>query len=123
MFAVFWYFFSIQREVSCWHQICLTISECIPNYDCGRSTSLNSTILNELCPIDSPNTMLFDFGMYLDMLQSGNTGSIHFPTKFFYSFWWGLRNLRYAYQLYIYIYMLKINNFLQKKKVPRFRYS
>ncbi|KAK9937115.1 hypothetical protein M0R45_013929 [Rubus argutus] len=91
--AAFWYFFSIQRVISCWHQTCRTIPGCVPNYDCGRNTSLNSTILNELCPINSPNTTLFDFGMYLDILQSGNTGSINFPTKFFYSFWWGLRNL------------------------------
>ncbi|KAL6206311.1 hypothetical protein ACLB2K_023559 [Fragaria x ananassa] len=31
--------------------------------------------------------------MFLDILQSGNTGSTIFSTKFFYSFWWGLRNL------------------------------
>ncbi|KAK9937118.1 hypothetical protein M0R45_013931 [Rubus argutus] len=36
---------------------------------------------------------LSDFGMFHDILQSGTTGLINFPTKFFYSFWWGLKNL------------------------------
>ncbi|KAM5587186.1 cyclic nucleotide-gated ion channel 1 [Rosa sericea] len=91
--AAFWYFFSIQRETSCWNQACRTIAGCMPKYDCGHSFSLNSTLINKLCPIDNPNATLFNFGMFLDILQSGNTGSTNFSTKFFYSFWWGLRNL------------------------------
>ncbi|XP_062017364.1 cyclic nucleotide-gated ion channel 1-like [Rosa rugosa] len=93
VFAAFWYFFSIQRETSCWDQACRTIAGCMPIYDCGHSTSLNSTFLNKLCPIESPNATPFDFGMFRDILKSGITGSTNFSTKFFYSFWWGLKNL------------------------------
>ncbi|XP_024157854.1 cyclic nucleotide-gated ion channel 1 isoform X2 [Rosa chinensis] len=93
VFAAFWYFFSIQRETSCWDQACQTIAGCMPIYDCGHSTSLNSTFLNKLCPIESPNATPFDFGMFHDILKSGITESTNFFTKFFYSFWWGLKNL------------------------------
>ncbi|MED6144313.1 Cyclic nucleotide-gated ion channel 1 [Stylosanthes scabra] len=41
----------------------------------------------------SPNTTLFDFGIFLDALQSGVVASEDFPQKFFYCFWWGLQNL------------------------------
>ncbi|KAK1578322.1 hypothetical protein Q3G72_029351 [Acer saccharum] len=41
----------------------------------------------------TPNTTLFDFGIFLDALQSGVVESTYFPTKFFYCFWWGLQNL------------------------------
>ncbi|KAL1344320.1 hypothetical protein AAHE18_08G038200 [Arachis hypogaea] len=40
-----------------------------------------------------PNTTLFDFGIFLDALQSGVVASEDFPQKFFYCFWWGLQNL------------------------------
>ncbi|CAJ1974374.1 unnamed protein product [Sphenostylis stenocarpa] len=39
------------------------------------------------------NTTLFNFGIFLDALQSGVVESRDFPQKFFYCFWWGLRNL------------------------------
>ncbi|XP_062009259.1 cyclic nucleotide-gated ion channel 1-like isoform X2 [Rosa rugosa] len=91
--ASFWYFFSIQRETSCWHQTCRDVVGCISTYECSDSTPKNISLLNELCPISSPNAAVFDFGIYLDVLQSGNTGSIDFPRKFFYSLWWGIRNL------------------------------
>ncbi|KAM5580378.1 cyclic nucleotide-gated ion channel 1-like [Rosa sericea] len=91
--ASFWYFFSIQREISCWHQTCRNVIGCTSTYECGDSSSKNISLLNELCPISSPNAAVFDFGIYLDILQSGNTGSIDFSKKFFYSLWWGIRNL------------------------------
>ncbi|WJX34165.1 Cyclic nucleotide-gated ion channel 1 [Trifolium repens] len=52
-----------------------------------------ATFLNASCPIQSPNTTLFNFGIFLDALQSGVVGSTDFPQKFFYCFWWGLKNL------------------------------
>nr|POE80363.1 cyclic nucleotide-gated ion channel 1 [Quercus suber] len=42
---------------------------------------------------EPPNTTLFDFGIFLDALQSGTVASKDFPRKFAYRFWWGLRNL------------------------------
>lgn len=54
------------------------------------------TLLNDLCPIDPPNAKLFDFGIYLDVLQSGILRSTDYPKKFSNCFWWGLRNLRFV---------------------------
>ncbi|XP_050369817.1 uncharacterized protein LOC126787936 [Argentina anserina] len=90
--GAFWYFFSIQRETSCWYQACRTIEGCMPA-QCGDRTSAEVVLLNTSCPIDPSNSTMFDFGMYLDTLQSGYTRQTSFPKKFFYSFWWGLKNL------------------------------
>ncbi|MBA0709109.1 hypothetical protein Golax_024173 [Gossypium laxum] len=49
--------------------------------------------LNQSCPIQTPNTTLFNFGIFLNALQSGVVESENFPEKFFYCFWWGLQNL------------------------------
>ena len=71
--------------------------------------------LDEFCIVDVPTneTAPFDFGIFLDSLKNGNTGSIYFPKKFFYSFWWGLRNLRFVYILaimrnYYYLFIIII---------------
>ncbi|KAH9646549.1 Cyclic nucleotide-gated ion channel 1 [Citrus sinensis] len=39
------------------------------------------------------DTKLFNFGIFLGALESGIVESTYFPKKFFYCFWWGLRNL------------------------------
>ncbi|KAK9949322.1 hypothetical protein M0R45_004851 [Rubus argutus] len=51
------------------------------------------SIQQETTYVPTNETTPFDFGIFLDSLKNGNTGSIHFAKKFFYSFWWGLRNL------------------------------
>ncbi|ONI14121.1 hypothetical protein PRUPE_4G263700 [Prunus persica] len=89
----FWYFFSIQREISCWNQSCKNAVSCGPTDYCSGSTSRNITFLNELCPSNPPNATVFNFGIFLDAIQYGTTRSMHFPTKFFYCVWWGVRNL------------------------------
>ncbi|XP_062012689.1 cyclic nucleotide-gated ion channel 1-like [Rosa rugosa] len=92
--GAYWYFLSIQREISCWHQACRNTKGCrATNYCEDTSSSADITLLNDFCPINPSNATLFDFGIFLDALQSGNTGSISFTTKFFYTFWWGIRNL------------------------------
>ncbi|CAN6705933.1 unnamed protein product [Malus baccata var. baccata] len=68
------------------------------NFYCdNNSTTLKdiTLLLNHSCSINvSENTPSpYDFGIFLDSLRSGNTASLDFPRKFFYSFWWGLRNL------------------------------
>jgi hypothetical protein len=60
--------------------------------------------LNNPCPVQTPNTTLFDFAIFLDALQSGVVESTDFPQKLFYCFWWGLRNLRCAYIGYFLLY-------------------
>ncbi|XP_050369218.1 cyclic nucleotide-gated ion channel 1-like [Argentina anserina] len=97
--GAFWYFFSIQRKTLCWHRACMkhSTSDCI--FYCDQDiSSRNMTFissLDEFCLVDVPEnvTTPFDFGIFLDSLKSGNTGQINFGKKFFYSFWWGLRNL------------------------------
>ncbi|XP_024158180.1 cyclic nucleotide-gated ion channel 1 [Rosa chinensis] len=92
--GAFWYFFSIERETSCWLQACKNIVGCIVTH-CGDSTPTNDAFLDRSCPINPSNATLFDFGMFLDTIQSGYTRQMSFPKKFFYSFWWGLKNLRH----------------------------
>ncbi|XP_050368794.1 cyclic nucleotide-gated ion channel 1-like [Argentina anserina] len=94
VFGAYWYFLSIQREMSCWHQTCRNTKGCrSTNYCEDTSSSADIKLLNHFCPINPSNETLFDFGIFLDALQSGNTGSISFTTKFLYTFWWGIRNL------------------------------
>ncbi|EOA27376.1 hypothetical protein CARUB_v10023495mg [Capsella rubella] len=73
----------------------------------------NSVFLKNSCPIRESaeiprpskylvgleNKTIYDFGMYGEVVKS-EVGSINlrnFPKKFFYCFWWGLRNLRYSF--------------------------
>ncbi|XP_015878201.3 cyclic nucleotide-gated ion channel 1-like [Ziziphus jujuba] len=90
-----WYFFSIEREAACWRKACKNYAGCdaTTTFDCNENSSRNLTILNEFCPINPPNATVFDFGIYLDVLQSGIHVSTDFPKKFLQCFWWGLRNL------------------------------
>ncbi|CAB4306971.1 unnamed protein product [Prunus armeniaca] len=93
--GAFWYFFSIQREISCWYMDGKTH----PNHEgfyCDDHTSTkNITLFNEYCGTDAQNNIKprFNYGIFLDSLEIGNTRHVHFPTKLSYSFWWGLRNL------------------------------
>ncbi|KAK9904375.1 hypothetical protein M0R45_000809 [Rubus argutus] len=97
--GAFWYYFSIQQETTCWYRACKKHSTRGCMFYCNENmTSRNTTFINsidEFCLVDVPTneTTSFDFGIFLDSLKNGNTGSIHFAKKFFYSFWWGLRNL------------------------------
>nr|XP_011470223.1 PREDICTED: cyclic nucleotide-gated ion channel 1-like [Fragaria vesca subsp. vesca] len=101
--GAFWYFLSVQRETSCWHDACGEQSEhshakcTFTNYYCDDRLEIDEgyvTFLNENCPAVKPsNTSEFDFGIFLHALESGSTHSTDFSKKFFYSFWWGLRNL------------------------------
>ncbi|KAK4277535.1 hypothetical protein QN277_015522 [Acacia crassicarpa] len=94
--GAFWYLFSIERETTCWHDACLrNTTTCNKAYlYCDTSQGLSSiaTFLNASCPIVEDSEK-FNFGIFLDALQSGVVESRDFPQKFFYCFWWGLRNL------------------------------
>ncbi|CAL9007878.1 unnamed protein product, partial [Prunus brigantina] len=93
--GAFWYFFAIQRMTSCWQHACRYANGCDPtSFDChAHHASRNITVLNDLCPINTPDPTLFDFGIYLSVLQSGILWSTNYPLKFLNSFCWGLRNL------------------------------
>ncbi|XP_048437645.1 cyclic nucleotide-gated ion channel 1 isoform X2 [Pyrus x bretschneideri] len=97
--GAFWYFYSIQREISCWHRACMhhpTTPACMSTYLCDGTTpttSRNISFLGEKCPTNPTNATLFDFGMFSSALESGTTQSMNIPPRIFYSFWWALRNL------------------------------
>ncbi|XP_050156358.1 cyclic nucleotide-gated ion channel 1-like [Malus sylvestris] len=99
--GAFWYLFSIQREVSCWYEACVNHSidprGCVNAFYCDSqsTTARNITFLNEHCPLDTLDGALppFNFGIFLDSLKNRNTEHSKFVKKFWYSFWWGLRNL------------------------------
>ncbi|TKY74116.1 Cyclic nucleotide-gated ion channel 1 [Spatholobus suberectus] len=93
--GAFWYLFSIERETTCWQDACRRNSTCntADMYCDPEGSDTISAFLNASCPIQDQNTTLFNFGIFLDALQSGVVESRDFPQKFFYCFWWGLRNL------------------------------
>ncbi|XP_042984760.1 cyclic nucleotide-gated ion channel 1-like [Carya illinoinensis] len=95
--GAFWYFFSIERETTCWYKLACEhdINGCSKgiSLDCGADGFGNYTFLNDFCSIENPNTTLFDFGIFEDARQSGILSSMDFPRKIIFCFWWGLRNL------------------------------
>ncbi|XP_044506165.1 cyclic nucleotide-gated ion channel 1-like [Mangifera indica] len=90
IFGAFWYLFSIERETTCWKKACEGHTGCF--LYCGDGEG-NSALLSAACPIQTPNATQFNFGIFLNALQSGVAESTYFPKKFFYCFWWGLQNL------------------------------
>lgn len=97
VFGAIWYSLSFQREIDCWQDACGENRCEHSTLYCGyHATSNDFSLLNDLCPIHSPNTTLFDFGIFLDSLQSGTLESKNFPQNFLHCFWWGLRNLRFV---------------------------
>ncbi|KAG4150401.1 hypothetical protein ERO13_D04G002500v2 [Gossypium hirsutum] len=93
VFGASWYLFSVEREFTCWKGACGNNTTCHRSFYCDNGDSYFRTLLNQSCPIQTPNTTLFNFGIFLDALQSGIVESKDFPEKFFYCFWWGLQNL------------------------------
>uniref|UniRef100_A0A6N2KBQ7 Uncharacterized protein n=1 Tax=Salix viminalis TaxID=40686 RepID=A0A6N2KBQ7_SALVM len=94
--GAFWYLFSIERQTNCWRQACGTQDTCRREYlFCdGAGGAGNLSFLDNRCPIRTPNETVFNFGIFLDALQSGVVlSSTGFSDKFFYCFWWGMRNL------------------------------
>ncbi|KAG2700656.1 hypothetical protein I3760_06G008800 [Carya illinoinensis] len=95
--GAFWYFFSIERETTCWYKLACEhdINGCSKSIslDCGADGFGNYTFLNDFCSIENPNTTLFNFGIFEDARQSGILSSMDFPRKTMFCFWWGLRNL------------------------------
>ncbi|CAB4320529.1 unnamed protein product [Prunus armeniaca] len=96
VFGAFWYFLAIQRETACWQNACRNNNGCEPTtFYCNGRSIRNITFLNDLCSMNPHNTNAtpFDFGMFVESVQSGVLESTNLPKKFFHCFWWGLRNL------------------------------
>ncbi|XP_024025758.1 cyclic nucleotide-gated ion channel 1 [Morus notabilis] len=93
--GAFWYFFSIEQEMACWQNACKNQIGCLPSVfnSCNDNTPRNLTFVNDFCPMNPPNSTVFDFGIFLGAIQSGIITSSDFPSKLLQCFWWGLRNL------------------------------
>lgn len=96
--GAFWYLFTIERKDKCWRIACDEQNSCdLDALYCGQTREGNYSFLNTSCPllepdqIKSPND--FNFGIFLEALQSKVVEKQNFWQKLFYCFWWGLRNL------------------------------
>ncbi|XP_042504905.1 cyclic nucleotide-gated ion channel 1-like [Macadamia integrifolia] len=90
--GAFWYLFSIEREYTCWQGACQKQPGCdIHHMSCG-DRRIDMSFLNASCNHSDGNHP-FNFGIFLDALQSGVVNSNNFSQRFLYCFWWGLRNL------------------------------
>ncbi|KAM5557586.1 hypothetical protein ABKV19_024789 [Rosa sericea] len=90
--GAFWYLFSIERKASCWLKACKSHATAYCSLYCGAGT------LDDSCSSKTPNSTLFNFGIYKGALESGVVrSSTDFMTKISYCFWWGLKNLRFLW--------------------------
>ncbi|KAL0284635.1 UNVERIFIED_CONTAM: putative cyclic nucleotide-gated ion channel 3 [Sesamum calycinum] len=92
-----WYLIAVERKERCWQTACRDRNGCnVDNLYCGVGRG-DTSFLNSSCPLLEPNEIKspadFDFGIFLDALQSHVAEHTDFSRKFFYCFWWGWRNL------------------------------
>ena len=105
------------RETACWHHaLKYALLQLPKKYDAvAKESTLDcsdrliwltapianniTNFINDRCPVDSHDKDLldFDFGIYADAIKARILMSSYFAHKFFHSFWWGLRNLRYLH--------------------------
>ncbi|RYR24057.1 hypothetical protein Ahy_B02g057554 isoform B [Arachis hypogaea] len=102
--GAFWYLFSVESEVRCWHTKLKHTKFSAESYlSCGQHykqdvlsllNSSNTCPYIDIDPQNSKDPTVFDFGIFTPALKShvveSTTG---FTQKFFFCFWWGLRNL------------------------------
>lgn len=99
--------FSIESELRCWRRRLKNTPFFDDSYlSCGRVNSTLFSILNNsaTCPYKDPDDIIdptvFNFGIFMDALTSRVVElNTNFHHKFFYCFWWGLRNLRLVVDL------------------------
>ncbi|CAN8259307.1 unnamed protein product [Cochlearia groenlandica] len=94
------YLISIEREDRCWQEACeRKDGSNISFLYCDDNQDVKNDFLTSSCPFLDPgdfkNSTTFNFGIFTDALKSGVVESHDFWKKFFYCFWWGLRNLRF----------------------------
>ncbi|KAM6583889.1 hypothetical protein CsatB_010891 [Cannabis sativa] len=94
-----WYLFSLERLDTCWRNVLkkhdwdTKYLYCSQNRDQDFKSAKD--LFNASCPFIDPDNVsnTFNFGIFTDALKSGVVESTDFSSKFFYCFWWGLRNL------------------------------
>ncbi|XXG44679.1 hypothetical protein AAC387_Pa01g4416 [Persea americana] len=91
-----WYLLSIERQEACWRRVCsLQIPNCYYGFfDCRVEDNSRASWfkLSNIASVCNPNNNLYPFGIYADALNFNVTSSPFF-NKYFYCFWWGLKNL------------------------------
>ncbi|CAH1434420.1 unnamed protein product [Lactuca virosa] len=92
-----WYLFAIESEMRCWNIACER-NKCYSKYlYCGEGRVGDFGFLNSSCPLLERNEIKgstnFDFGIFLDALQTRVLETRDFPQKFLYCSWWGLQSL------------------------------
>ncbi|KAK4607075.1 hypothetical protein RGQ29_001052 [Quercus rubra] len=97
--GAWWYILAIERQEACWRSACSLESTCQYGYfDCGtvndasRINWFNSTNVTSLCVPNATGPSFYQYGIFADAVNSNVIGSLFF-NKYFYCFWWGLRNL------------------------------
>ncbi|CAM8959946.1 unnamed protein product [Rhodiola kirilowii] len=100
--GAFWYLLAVERNDACWQQACHNTPQCkkdflycghqnLDGYDTWRNMSKD--VFNTSC-IPTDENPPFDFGIYLQALQSGIVlSTTDFVSKYCYCLWWGLQNL------------------------------
>ncbi|GKV49988.1 hypothetical protein SLEP1_g56706 [Rubroshorea leprosula] len=104
-----WYMISVERQERCWGDVarghgynrsllyCTCNNSDHPRLAESFRALQKVLILNTSCSLINPdeitNSTDFNFGIFFDALQSEIVGTRSFRKKFFYCFWWGLRNL------------------------------
>ncbi|XP_016205265.1 cyclic nucleotide-gated ion channel 1 [Arachis ipaensis] len=96
-----WYMLSVESEARCWRKVMENDRDFKDSYlGCGPNREFVIPLLrkNTTCPFIDPDQNqdpnAFDFGIFNDALESSVVNSeTDFLKKFFYCFWWGLRNL------------------------------
>ncbi|CAI9104171.1 OLC1v1002796C1 [Oldenlandia corymbosa var. corymbosa] len=95
--GAFWYLFTVERVDTCWRKSCKKPFCSVDSLYCGVSRTGDYSFLNSSCPLLEPDEIKrptdFNFGIFLEALQSDVVIKRNFWEKLFYCFWWGLRNL------------------------------
>ncbi|KAK7809503.1 protein cngc15c [Quercus suber] len=100
--GAWWYILAIERQEACWRSVCSLESPSCQNvyFDCrsvnndSRANWFNSTNVTNLC-IPSANltpSSYYQYGIFGDAVTT-DVVAAQFFTKYFYCFWWGLRQL------------------------------
>ncbi|XP_022980030.1 cyclic nucleotide-gated ion channel 1-like isoform X1 [Cucurbita maxima] len=89
-----WYLLSVERQAKCWVEACRK-DKCKDNFlYCGNQRRQIQPYIDQYCsPKEPEDGKTFNFGMYVEALKFQLTSTTSFRRKFFYSFWWALRNV------------------------------
>ncbi|KAL1355602.1 hypothetical protein HN51_007626 [Arachis hypogaea] len=95
-----WYLLAIERNDTCWNNVCLEDNRCnshflycgstnkhIPGFDAWKNVS--EDVLVKKCFVDGE----FNYGIFAQAIKSGIVASVEVFPKFCYCLWWGLQNL------------------------------